>query len=118
MNINVTFPSLIEPGMKSFISHTLKQCNNYKEKNLTIIYNIGYFFLFIIIIGLILKFKYKGEISEYEKNEKNKKKQEYIISKLQQVSSATQRVNQNMITDLPNWNNHPEVDILNRKIYQ
>ena len=115
--MNINFPSLIEPGMKSFISHTLKKCNTYKDKHLTIIYNIGYFILFAIILGIILKFKYKGEMSEYEKREKEKKKQEYIVSKLQQISSMNRKVGGNMITDLPNWNNNPEVAILNRKIY-
>jgi hypothetical protein len=119
MNMNINMPSLIEPGVKSFLGHTLKQCKNYKNKNLSIIYNIGYFLFFVIVIGIILKYKYRGGISSYEKDEKNRKKQEYIVSKLQQVSRINQSVlrQKNMITDLPNWDNHPEVGILNRKIY-
>ena len=109
-------PSLIEPGMKSFLSHTLKQCKEYKESNQNIFYNIGFFAIFFLIIGGILLYKYKGKLTPYQNQQKEKKKQEYIVSKLQQISYIKNKTS--MITDLPNWNNHPEAGILNRKIYQ
>jgi hypothetical protein len=96
-------PSLVEPGMKSFLSHTLKQCNKYKFSGTSIIYNIGMLLLFIFIIGGILYYKYKGRLNPYEIEKKNREKQEYIVSKLQQVSAYNNRRNQNLITNLPSW---------------
>jgi hypothetical protein len=49
---------------------------------------------------------------------KNRKKQEYIMSKLQQMSYQRKKRSQDMITDLPTFDNHPEVAMLGRKIYQ
>jgi hypothetical protein len=109
-------PSLIEPGMKSFLSHTLKQCKKHKENNQNIFYNIGFFVIFFLIIGGILLYKYKGKLTPYQTEQKEKNKQEYIVSKLQQMSYLKNKTN--MITELPNWDNHPEAGILNRKIYQ
>lgn len=108
-------PLLIEPGIKSFLSHTLKNCKETKNKNQNIFYNIGFFIVFFIVIGGFLLYKYKGKLTPYQRIEKEKKKKEYIISKLQQISYQKNKTD--MITNLPNWNNHPESDILNRKIY-
>jgi ribosomal protein S8 len=112
-----SIPRLIEPGVKSFLAYSLKGCRAYKDRYITITYNIVTFLVFIGFIGGILWYKYKGNISNYEKELKERKKQEYIISKLQQVSYLKNKQNHNIITDLPNWNNHPEAPILNRKIY-
>jgi hypothetical protein len=116
--MDVSKPLLIEPGVKSFLSYSLKNSRAYKDHYITIGYNIITFLLFAGFIGGILLYKYKGNISPYEKEQKERKKQEYIISKLQQVTHIKNKHNQNIITDLPNWDNHPEADILNRKIYQ
>ena len=57
--------------------------------------------LFILVIGGFLMYKYKGKLTPAEMAIKNRKKQEYIFTKLQQM--AYFRKNQNDITDLPQW---------------
>lgn len=104
-------PHLTEPGVKYFLSQTLKECRKFKDKYQTIIFNVGLLIFLVIIIGSILYFKYKGRLTPSEIKRKNKEKQEYIFSKLQQLALVKQK--QNMITDLPVWNN-PEIEILNR----
>jgi hypothetical protein len=110
-------PNLTEPGVKYFVSHTLKECRRLKDRYQTIILNVSLFIFLISVVGSILYFKYKGRLKPSEIKRKNREKQEYIISKLQQISMVKQKQNNNLITDLPVWNNHPEVEILNRKIY-
>ena len=61
------------------------------------------------IVFLILLYKYKGKLSSYEKEQKSKEKQVYIMSKIQQLSSLKSKTSGSMITDLPNWNDHPEM---------
>ena len=118
---NINKPKLIEPGVKYFFKGVLKECNNYKQKNYNFIYNLSLFLLFFIILGIILFYRYKGNISDKEKYEKNMKDKQYIMSKLVYYNRANlenqQRIQNNMITNLPDYNNHPEASLLHRKIY-
>lgn len=103
-------PHLTEPGVKYFISQTLKECRHFKDKYQSIIFNVSLFLFLVFVISFILYFKYKGRLTPSEIKRKNKEKQEYIFSKLQQFAFVKQK--QSLITDLPVWNN-PEVEILN-----
>lgn len=94
-------PILIEPGVKSFLSSTLKDCRILKESYHTIIFNVSMFGLFILVVGGFLFYHYKGKLTPSEIEIKNRKKQEYIISKLQKM--AYLRKNQGLITQLPQW---------------
>ena len=113
-----TNPTLIEPGVRYFIGGTLKECRRFKDRNISIIFNISMLALFVGIICLVLYYRYKGKPTPREMAVKNRKKQEYIMSKLQQMSYQRNKRSQDMITDLPTFDNHPEANILGRKIYQ
>tara|TARA_Y100001958_G_C21247385_1_gene578600 strand:- start:2244 stop:2573 length:330 start_codon:yes stop_codon:yes gene_type:complete len=109
----MTAPSLIEPGTKYFLGRTLKECRKYKDKHLTQLFNLGMIFVFFLLFGSILAYRYKGNISKSEQIVRSRKKKEYIISKLQQLSAIRQQ--KSMITDMPMWTTNPELEILNRK---
>ena len=94
-------PRLTEPGVKSFISSTLKDCRRLKNNYETIIFNISMFCIFIIVVGGFLLYHYRGKLTPAEVELKNRKKQEYIVSKLQQMAHL--RKNQGLITELPRW---------------
>jgi hypothetical protein len=94
-------PRLIEPGVKSFISSTLKDCRRLKDNYETIIFNISMFSMFIVVVGGFLLYHYRGKLTPAEIEIKNRKKQEYIVSKLQQMAHL--RKNQGLITELPRW---------------
>lgn len=110
-------PILTEPGVKYWVSQYLKECRNFKDKNINFFYNIGLTILFILGISIFLIFNYKGNITQSEIDEKNKIKQEYIVSKLQQLALVKKQKSNEMLTELPTWNDHPELDLLNRKLY-
>ena len=121
LNNNINKPKLIEPGVKYFFKGVLKQCHDYKEKNNNLFYNIFLFVLFFLVLGIILFYRYKGNKTSQERYEKNLKDKQYIMSKLVYYNRANlenqQRIQNNMITNLPDFNNHPEASLLNRKIY-
>lgn len=108
-------PALIEPGVRYFISSTLKECRKFKDKHISVLFNISMTLLLLIVIGGFLMYRYKGKLSIMDIEVKNRKTKEYIISKLQQLALYKQHTYQskNMITDLPAWTDHPEVNILN-----
>jgi len=102
-------PILTEPGVKYFLSQSLKECRKFKDRNINIFFNIGMTLLFIFILGGILFFKYKGRPTKSELERKNREKQEYIVSKLQQIALVKSHNNGDLITDLPLWHNNPEI---------
>tara|TARA_Y100000389_G_scaffold181453_1_gene197061 strand:+ start:1390 stop:1815 length:426 start_codon:yes stop_codon:yes gene_type:complete len=120
-NNNINKPRLIEPGVKYYFKEILKECNNYKQRNFNLVYNISLFILFFSILGIILFYKYKGNKTPQERYQKNIEDKQYIMSKLVYYNRADlenkQRIQNNMITNLPDFNNHPEASLLHRKIY-
>ena len=109
-------PVLTEPGVKYWVTQTLRECRRFKDRNISIFFNISMLVLFSLVVGGFLTYKYKGKPTQAEIAERNKKKQEYIVSKLQNIA-LIKKASSSMITDLPSWNNHPEVAVLDRKIY-
>ena len=96
-------PTLTEPGMKYWLSQSLREMRRFKDRNLTIIFNFSMTIALIAVISGFLIFKYKGKLTPAEMAAKERKKK--------------RKINETMITDLPVWSNHPEVEILDRKIY-
>ena len=107
-------PLLIEPGVKYFLSETLKQCKDFKDKYYNTLFNISLAFALFFIIAIILLFKYKGKLTPAEKDMKNREKQQYIVSKIKNYQDAKLHAQQNLITGLPAWDN--EYDYLHKKI--
>jgi hypothetical protein len=101
-------PILTEPGVKYFLNQTLKQCHIIKNKYNNLIFNISLFILFLLILGFILIYKYKGRLTQIEKDRKNKEKQQYILSKIKILQDTKRKVHQELITGLPDWEPHHE----------
>jgi hypothetical protein len=106
-------PELTEPGVKFFLHQTLKQCHIAKETFHNLVFNIGMFIAFLLILGLILFYKYKGKLTPVEIDKKNKEKQQYILSKIKTFQHAKRVAHQELITGLPSWDN--EYDIIHSK---
>ena len=116
--------NLVAKNVKNFLSHNLKKCNEYKFKYYNSIYNITMFSLFIIILSIILKYRYKGS-EKYKQYIKNKTIEDnnYIMSKLVYYNKMNidnqQNIRNNLVTNIPNNNyqNNPEAMLLHNKIY-
>ena len=98
-------PTLTEPGVKYFLSQALKQTHIIREKFHNTIFNIGMLIFFLLILGGILVYKYKGRLTPVEIIQKNKEKQQYILEKIKNFQIAKQRAHQELITGLPHWEN-------------
>ena len=105
MDYEVATPKLIEPGVKYFLNETLKQAHAFKMKYYNVVFNVGLFILFVVILGSILIYKYKGKMTEEEIRVKNIQKQQYILSKIKKLQQAKRTAHQELITGLPNWEN-------------
>jgi len=100
-----TKPILTEPGTKFFLSETLKQCHIIRNQFHNILFNVGLFIFFLLVLGAILLYKYKGRLSPVEKQRKDVEKQQYIVSKIKNLQQAKKIAHQELITGLPNWDN-------------
>ena len=103
MNLNLEFtkPLLTEPGVKYFLSNTLKQCHEFKSNHYNFILNISIFIGFMVILGGLLLYKYKGKLTDDEKEQQDKVKQQYILSKIRNYKIEKQKAQQTLITGLP-----------------
>ena len=107
-------PLLVEPGIKYFLHETLKKCKEYKEQYNNYLYNVGLFIFFMLILGAILLYKYRGKLSNEEMQQKDREKKQYILSKIKNFQDAKRIAHQELITSLPNWDN--EYELISRKI--
>ena len=103
--MNSIKPTLIEPGVRYFLNGTLKECRKFKDNYISVIFNISMILLLFALVGGFLMYRYKGKPTPAELDLKNRKKQEYIVSKLQQlvIEKKKNSVNTTMITGLPEW---------------
>jgi len=97
-------PILTEPGVKYFLNETLKQCRDFKNKYNNTLFNISLFTGFMFLLGTILLFKYKGKMTFEEKENREREKQYYILSKIKNYQESRERAQQGLITGLPQWN--------------
>jgi hypothetical protein len=120
-NVLTDKPKLVDNGVKYFLREVLKNCHNYKQKNINTFYNITMFIFFIVILGIILVMRYKGNTMSKKYYEKSMKDKEYIMSKLvyynRQNLDNQQKIRNNMITNLPDYGNHVEANILHKNLY-
>jgi len=102
---NIIKPTLIEPGVRYFLNGTLKECRRFKDNHISIIFNISMILLLFCLVGGFLLYRYKGKPTLAELDLKNRQKQEYIVSKLQQLAYHKKKnaINTTMITGLPEW---------------
>jgi hypothetical protein len=98
-----TKPILTEPGVKYFLNETLKQCHIFKEKYHNYLFNIGILVLFLILLGGLLIYKYKGKLTPEEISENELNKKRYILSKIKNYQDTKLRAQQELITGLPHW---------------
>jgi septal ring-binding cell division protein DamX len=111
MNSSDSRPMLTEPGVKYFLNETLKQCHKFKEKYQNTMFNIALLVSFLIILGIILIYKYRGKLTPEEIKEKDLEKKKYILTKIRNYQDAKVRAQQELITGLPHWES--EFDIIN-----
>ena len=110
-------PRLIEPGVKYFLNTTLEQCNIIKYKYYNFIYNLGLFIGLISIISIFLYYKYTQKNNKNVQEHKRRTEEEDIMNKLRFMQDYRKNQVSNLLTDLPTFQNNPEVQLYNRKIY-
>ena len=90
--------SLVEPGMKYFLSSSLKYCKDYKFKQFNFILNILLTFVIVGIITAILYYAYHfKKIHKIDYNKQN----EHVLSLIKNYQIERQKERNEIITNLP-----------------
>jgi len=108
---------LIEPGVRYFDQKTLQGCHHVKENYYNGLYNLGLLIVFSGILCCILYYKRKGRPTLEDREKKKRLQYEYIVSKLRNYQDIRARQAPNIVANLPIWENNPDIQVYNRKIY-
>jgi hypothetical protein len=95
-------PVLIEAGMKDFLFNTLKQCHTNRVNVYYYIFNIGIFLLFVAVVGAILYRCSVNKPTEYERQQKLIRDQQYVMSKIRHYKDEVDNTENQHITRLTN----------------
>ena len=75
-------PNLTESVFGDFMLNNLKTCHENRVKIYSVALNVGFLLLFIIIVGTVLYYRYKNQLTPYEKKQKLYKDQQFILDKI------------------------------------
>ena len=92
---------LIENSAKYYLFNVLQQCHKNRISMYYYVLNIGVLSLFLGITGYILYFCNKHKLSDYEKEQKMMKDQQYIVSKIRYHKEQHRNLKETSITNLP-----------------
>ena len=84
-------PSLVEPDVRYFIENSLKKAHEYKMNTYTFFFNLGVVVLFTLVFGGFLYYRYKTKQTPYEIQQKMKRDQEIVMSKIQMYQDDRKR---------------------------
>ena len=96
-------PKLIENSVINKMTIHLKNAYEYKRDYYNLLVNVSIFVVFTIGISIFLYLRYKGKPTKEQQEEIKRKKQMYIFSKLKQYECTRQKINNEMITNLPHY---------------
>jgi membrane protein insertase Oxa1/YidC/SpoIIIJ len=95
---------LIENSARNYLFQTLQKCHTNRVSIYYYALNFGVLFIFVGIVALVLYYCSKQKLSDYDKQQKMIKDQQYILSKIryyQEDKKEQQRSQVSGITDLP-----------------
>lgn len=94
-------PKLVEPNVRYFIDNSLKSVHEYKMNTYTFFLNFTAVALFVLVFGGILYYRYKSKPTPYEIQQKMKRDQEIVMSKIQMYQDDRKRSNFSDMTKMP-----------------
>ena len=111
-----TNPTLTEPGIKYFLRESLK--NIHKENIIynNFLFNFTLLIGFLIILMVLLFYKYKTKPTEEDLKKKEDLKETYILSKIKALNMKKEQEKNDMITTIPKFESNFE--LLHKKFYR
>ena len=94
--------NLIEPNVKNYLYDTLQKCHSKRVGIYYYIFNIGILLFVLVVFGLALYYSSKQKLSDYERNQKMIRDQEYVLSKIRHYKEDKQNLEESQMTGITN----------------
>ena len=95
-------PRLVEPTSIQYMMNTLQQCHSTRTNLYYNMFNISVLVIFALIVGTTLYYCSKDKLSDYEKQQKLLKDQQYIMSKIRFFQTEKKEHNDSMYSSISN----------------
>jgi Tfp pilus assembly protein PilO len=109
-------PILTEPGVKYFLKETLKNCKTKKDLQFNMMMNLGLLSFFVVIVSILLYYKYKTRPTEEDRKKKKELKKDYFITKVKQMQAVKAKELNHQITNLPKFES--PFELLHKNFYK
>jgi hypothetical protein len=94
--------NLIEPNVKNYLYDTLQKCHSKRVSIYYYVFNISVILFIVIVFGLGLYYSSKQKLTDYERNQKLIKDQEYVLSKIRYYKEDKKNIEDSQMTGITN----------------
>tara|TARA_B100001287_G_C22636618_1_gene507902 strand:+ start:250 stop:597 length:348 start_codon:yes stop_codon:yes gene_type:complete len=114
--MDISKPTLTEPGVKYFLKETLKNCRVKKDIEFNQLVNLALLTSFVVISSMLLYYKYKTRPTEEDRKKTKQLKRDYFINKVRQLEAKKAKQLNQQITNLPKFES--PFELLHKNFYK
>lgn len=114
--MDISKPTLTEPGVKYFLKETLKNCRVKKDIEFNQLVNLALLTSFVVISSMLLYYKYKTRPTEEDRKKVKQLKRDYFMNKVRQLEAKKAKQLNQQITNLPKFES--PFELLHKNFYK
>jgi signal transduction histidine kinase len=114
--MDISKPTLTEPGVKYFLKETLKNCRIKKNIEFNQLMNLALLTSFVVISSVLLYYKYKTRPSDDDRKKIKQLKRDYFVNKVRQLEAKKAKQLDRQITNLPQFES--PFELLHKNFYK
>ena len=114
--MDISKPTLTEPGVKYFLKETLKNCRIKKDTEFNQLMNLALLTSFVIISSVLLYYKYKTRPTDDDRKKIKQLKRDYFVNKVRQLEAKKAKQLDRQITNLPQFES--PFELLHKNFYK
>ena len=95
-------PNLIDHSAKYYLYNVLRKCHNNRVSIYYYVLNLGVLVVFLGITCAVLYYCNKEKMTEYEKQQKMLKDQQYVLSKIRYYKEENHKIQQSKMSPITN----------------
>ena len=114
--MDISKPTLTEPGVKYFLKETLKNCRVKKDIEFNQLVNLALLTSFVVISSVLLYYKYKTRPTDDDRKKLKQLKRDYFVNKVRQLEAKKAKQLDRQITNLPQFES--PFELLHKNFYK
>ena len=114
--MDISKPTLTEPGVKYFLKETLKNCRIKKNTEFNQLMNLALLTSFVVISSVLLYYKYKTRPTDDDRKKIKQLKRDYFVNKVRQLEAKKAKQLDRQITNLPQFES--PFELLHKNFYK